>query len=451
MLVHECIPGRAVLASVPLLSLLEKLPSYFLRPEIPLGPKDSALAAVAWDYAERKRSYRQFCQNMSTRFLQLSPEARLQDTTTGSVRLAMSFLRPWFHQSVMDDFQTATVTLCALAFSIAQWPGQWWAQEHSEMWSLIRVMVLSLAEESREKQRGQVAEVKRLQGVISELEGAVKNYEQELSSRATKKPVHLLAPLTIPPPLRPAVMPISPSPFTLGPSHNVSISIPRTRSVVPTPITPPTSPIRSAAPVFPTSKPSTPIDQVTVAASPVHSFALIDDPFTPLPLHDAPSSPLASDSGTITDVELPDVCTPKKRCLLLEQDSPRQPSTKMVIPDYIDPSSSSEPSSPIGSLSLSVPSSPVDTLVDLPTPIHSPPATEVALPLDLLTPQRYSMFEPRSYPPNTDRQAEDRGRIRRPTSAAETASCLVTGFLVGAFITLCLLSPHRRTLLTNLT
>jgi hypothetical protein len=451
VLVHESIPGTAVLASVPLLSLLEKLPSYFLRSEIPLGVKGGALAAVAWNYTERKSSYRQFCQDMSTRFLQLSPEARLQDITAGSLRLAISFLRPWFHQYVRDDFQTATVTLCALSFSIAQWPGQWWAQEHSEMWSLIQVMVLSLSEEVREKQRGQVsAEVSCLQGVITELEGTVKDYEEELSSRKIKKSAHILAPLTIPPPLRPAVMPISPSPFTLGPSFN--FSLPRTQSIVPTPITPPTSPIRSAAPEFPIGESSSPVEQATIVPSPVLSFVLSDGPLTPLPPHGASHSPLRSDSGTFTDVELPDDCfTPKKGSLLLEQGSPIHSSTPILVPSPIDPTSLILPASPI-SPSLSRPPSPVDTLVELPSPNNSPSPVEVTLPLDLLAPHRYSMFEPTLPSPILDRTAaEERRRARRPPSVTETASCIVTGFLVGAFITLCLLSPYRRTILTNLT
>ncbi|KAG6808009.1 hypothetical protein H0H87_000621, partial [Tephrocybe sp. NHM501043] len=74
-----------------------------------------------------------------------TPHTQLEDTTAGSIRLAL--LRPWFHRCVVDDFQSTTVTLCALTFNIAQWPGHWWAHEHAELWSLIRAMVLSLADE----------------------------------------------------------------------------------------------------------------------------------------------------------------------------------------------------------------------------------------------------------------------------------------------------------------
>jgi len=68
--------------------------------------------------------------------------------------------------------------VCELAYVIAQWPGQWWARDHREMWDIIRTMVHVLGEEVREKHRGQVfAEVKRLEDIVINLEQVVRSYE----------------------------------------------------------------------------------------------------------------------------------------------------------------------------------------------------------------------------------------------------------------------------------
>ena len=100
VLVWGYIPGTAVLASVPLSQMFTKLPSYFLLPDAPVSPdgKDTPLARLAWDYTRKKPSYRQFCQDMSDRFLRMPVDRRLRDTTAGAVRLALSHLRPWFHR-----------------------------------------------------------------------------------------------------------------------------------------------------------------------------------------------------------------------------------------------------------------------------------------------------------------------------------------------------------------
>ncbi|KAF8654814.1 hypothetical protein AX16_003383 [Volvariella volvacea WC 439] len=178
VLVHECIAKNAVYASIPLLQLLEKLPSYFLRPDA--APRDSPLAAIAWDYKEKKPNYRQFCQQMSNNFLQSSQDVRLRDTTTGSVRLAAVFLRPWFHIMVSNNsFELAIATLRDLASSIARWPGQWWARDHSEMWDLIKNMAIALAEEIRQEQRVQ-AGARRRQPTEDHLERFVRHYQDQI-------------------------------------------------------------------------------------------------------------------------------------------------------------------------------------------------------------------------------------------------------------------------------
>ncbi|KAH7915891.1 hypothetical protein BJ138DRAFT_1176169 [Hygrophoropsis aurantiaca] len=177
VLVHGSIPSSAVLASVPLLSIVDKLPSYFLS-QVSEKEGMSPFEHLSWDTMDRKPSFRQFCQDMSDQFLHLSTEHRLRDATGSSVRLAMAFMRPWFHSVVSEDFTTATDKVCDLAFIIAQWPAQWWSRDHVEMWDVIRSLVQAVGEEVQEKNRGDsVKEVRRLQGVVMELERVLTDYE----------------------------------------------------------------------------------------------------------------------------------------------------------------------------------------------------------------------------------------------------------------------------------
>lgn len=114
-------------------------------------------------------------------------ELRVRDTAAGSVRLAVAFLRPWFHQTVRDDFELAKTKLCELALVIAQWPGQWWARDHAEIWELTRLMVQTLSEEVREKQKYEVGEeVKTLQSFVDNLEGMVRMYQSQVAAKAAK-------------------------------------------------------------------------------------------------------------------------------------------------------------------------------------------------------------------------------------------------------------------------
>jgi hypothetical protein len=181
--VHGSIPGTAVFTSIPILSIIDRLPSYLLRSDIS-DSKEMPFNRLAWDYTERKPNYRQFCQDMSTKFLRMPTELRLRDTTSGSIRLAVVFLRPWFHKMVQDDFGLATLKLRELAFVIAQWPGQWWVRDHIEIWELIPLMVQTLAEEVREKQKYEVGqEVKTLQRFVDDLEQLVRQYELQIASK----------------------------------------------------------------------------------------------------------------------------------------------------------------------------------------------------------------------------------------------------------------------------
>ncbi|THH11449.1 hypothetical protein EW146_g8044 [Bondarzewia mesenterica] len=173
VLVYGYVPGTAVLASIPILSILPKLPSYFLRPNSGDAPADKhdSYGDLSWNLAQQRPSYQQFCQQMSEQFLRSSVDLRLRDTTAGAVRLAMCFLRPWFQKHALKDFQGAVGTVSELAYIMARWPGQWWVREHTEIWDLIQSMVHVIGEEVREAQRMHaLSEVTRLQGVVSELQ-----------------------------------------------------------------------------------------------------------------------------------------------------------------------------------------------------------------------------------------------------------------------------------------
>ncbi|TFK31539.1 hypothetical protein BDQ12DRAFT_618727 [Crucibulum laeve] len=360
VLVHAAIPTTAVISSVPLLHILEKMPRYFLLPDSPMTGS-SPLSRVRWDYKEKKPSYRLFCQEMSNSFFNLSPALRLRETSTGSIRLALELLRPWFYCTINNDAERATGTLSIIALTIARWPGQWWAQDHSELWDLVHSMAIALGEELREKDECLLEEeVARLNYVISRLEGAVSDYEIPLkmtseeissatsstSSRPLPLPIEMEAIADTPPKMEEHLLPVV---------ERMVISLPPL-------LAPPSLP---------------------VALSP------------PMELSTFYSSLPSNEENT--DIASASITQPEKPTLMTQSE------VKLIC--------NSEPSYP--------PSS------------SSPKSADI---------MQSPALEPHA------QEAEEESGIRVPT-VAEAASCLVTGFLVGAFITLCLLSPHRRALL----
>ncbi|KAI0083781.1 hypothetical protein BDY19DRAFT_987807 [Irpex rosettiformis] len=207
VLVWGHIPGTAILASIPLLQILNRLPSYFLCHNIN-DAKDSPLFRLGWDFAQKKPNYRQFCQVISERFLQMPVEKRLRDTTAGSVRLAIALLRPYFHKHISDDFTAATLHVYNLSYVIAQWPGQWWSREHLEIRDLIRHIVHLVGEEMREAKRVQaLADATRMEKVVGGLQQFAQSYDTR--SRPRKHtPALPLSPAPSPSPTLP------PSPTT---------------------------------------------------------------------------------------------------------------------------------------------------------------------------------------------------------------------------------------------
>lgn len=337
VLVHGSIPSSAVLASVPLLSIIDKLPSYFFRQDTIVDKRSSSsqFDILSWDTMDRKPSFRQFCQDMSDQFLRLPTEHRLRDATGSSVRLAMSFLRPWFHSVVVDDFSEATETVRSLAFIIAQWPAQWWSREHLEIRDVIHSLVQSVGEEVREKQKGMAAEeVRRLQGMFSNLERVVEDDEEtEIGSSVDSTDDMVEAKVE-----ESVVMPPSP------PASIIEWSVDEDTLILALP---------------------------TAAAPPAASF----------------SQAALGDVATANS-ESPDRNRPKTPTLIF-----------------------------------------APTIV-----VHQQ--------------QRSAIEQTRPTPESESHHEEpQRHPKRRPHSLAETATCIVTGLLVGAFITLCIVNSQKRTLI----
>jgi hypothetical protein len=164
------VPRQAVLASIPLLHILRKLPSYFLNKDIQVID-GNPLDRIAWKYTQRRLSYRQFCRDMSTLFLNRPDDVKLRDSTGGAVRLAMAFLRPFFHRVVQDDFDKVIFYLRTLAVSISRWPGEAWVGNYPEVKKIVDSMALALGEELREKYAAlHQEEISRLRLVINDLE-----------------------------------------------------------------------------------------------------------------------------------------------------------------------------------------------------------------------------------------------------------------------------------------
>jgi len=245
------VPRTAVLASVPLLQILRKMPSYFLRKDMQLisgNPLDQA----AWDYKNRKVHYRQFCQDMSKMFLDRPIDVRLRDSTAGAVRLALSFLRPFFHRVVQDDFDTAISYLRAFAITISGWPGDWWVRDHPEVQQIVESMVLALGEELREKYASQQKEeITRLHVVIDGLEQTIRAQSTVENSKHVLEDIEIDSDgdfeLEFEETDEPTLVAIdSPPAVRHRPSLKMSVAVlPRIPISFQTPITPPESPRNS--------------------------------------------------------------------------------------------------------------------------------------------------------------------------------------------------------------
>ncbi|KAJ6616705.1 hypothetical protein B0H10DRAFT_2036011 [Mycena sp. CBHHK59/15] len=168
VLVYGAIPPSAVLASVPLLRIINSLPSYCLRyrsPKHTHAAGGSPLDRVAWTYLS-KPSYRRFCEENSALFLSAPHEIRFRDSTVGAVRLALAVLAVWFHRMLQlrlphdsegdsVNLDAAVAKLYHLARAIAVWPaGSCWTDVEREMRdSAIHAIVVLVAEQVRDTYR----------------------------------------------------------------------------------------------------------------------------------------------------------------------------------------------------------------------------------------------------------------------------------------------------------
>ena len=239
------IPRPAVLASIPIFQILHKMPSYFLREDVQILD-GNPLDQVAWDYAGDKPSYRRFCQHMSKLFFSRPAEVQLRDCTAGAVRLAVAFLRPFFHSVVLDDFDVAISYLRTFALTISQWPGQSWANDHPEVRKVIESVVLALGEELREKYRHQQQEeICRLQDIIDGLQYAARTQGPQTVPDNVEVDSDGDSENEFEESDEPTLVNIIPPSVKKRPSLEMSIAVlPRMPVSFQTPITPPDSPRR---------------------------------------------------------------------------------------------------------------------------------------------------------------------------------------------------------------
>ena len=183
-------------SSIPLLKLLERLPSYLTTFET---DKSSPFERLSWDYTQRKQSFELFCKDAAERFLKMPTEKRLRDTTTSAVRLSLAFLRPWLHRISLDDVDSAEAALTSLAIVVGRWPGQLWVRDHSEVSELCGAMVEIVLEEIRESQKTQkAADAEKMQGIVDQIRRLSVECEKETSRRRLLEAVTTPSPFSSP-------------------------------------------------------------------------------------------------------------------------------------------------------------------------------------------------------------------------------------------------------------
>ncbi|KAK7460969.1 hypothetical protein VKT23_008897 [Stygiomarasmius scandens] len=508
VLVYGFIPRSAVLASVPLLSVLDRLPSYFTKPSTSERP----LYVLSWDFDSKQSTYRKFCQEMADRFVRLPFQTRVRDTAVGSVRLAITLLDPWFHVMVHEDLQKAVAKAREMASVIAHWPEPSGSRETNEMGVLIRSLIYLLAEEVRAKHTCKTeAEVSRLQGVIDRLEDVVHDQEKLLNGRSLDDTPNLVShgqvgelaiaeqqdtfvdefPGTVPlstSPTRPLKITI-PS-FTDTSSSGSSSTSPITPSDFSTPSLPPTpSKSHFVSPIL--NEPPSPIfSSISTQSSPPHSPLLLPSthlasPLTPLNLQRPLSShedsvgtpPVPSTSSTISGRERPSLAIPLPApwSSLASATSPSAyfsalPSLPTATPE-MDSHMSDGCRAILGDLKmyLTAPSSKAlsplergseleDLEVDHQVDVKGKGkaiSEEVDEEKDDLfcknDEEDFEVLQLKDYEGLDNSLVPEGYRSPSRYSGQDTVSCVISGFLVGAFITLCILSSQRRTLITNLT
>ncbi|KAF8142917.1 hypothetical protein K438DRAFT_1994468 [Mycena galopus ATCC 62051] len=175
VLVYGCIPQAAILTSVPLLRIIDELPSYCRRPPSALPPR-TEMERLCPSFLLQKPSFRNFCVAQSATFSCASANVRFRDSTAAAVQLALAFLGVWFHwmlqlhpprgndHTVFSDAAVTKVT--ELARMIAVWPA---ASQTTKMWeAVIREITLLVAEEVKTCRRPDAETTSHLSPAVSD-------------------------------------------------------------------------------------------------------------------------------------------------------------------------------------------------------------------------------------------------------------------------------------------
>ncbi|KAG9226624.1 hypothetical protein CCMSSC00406_0006151 [Pleurotus cornucopiae] len=463
VLVYGSIPTTAVYNSVPLLDILEKLPSYFLHSEntpVYTAPFTTPLDRVAWNYTNRKLSYRQFCREMSARFQQLPFETRLRDTTAGSVRLAAAFVSPWFHGTIPVDFSESVRVLTKLALVISQWPGQWWSRDHyAEISHVVQAITVVLAEQVRDSLKSGTLDNTLESWTLEEIPEGMQPTTFEMSPKASAGQETIsIAPTPSDAKLResdstdvPSVLESEEATDTIRPIiDKIAIQIPISAGIddLATPRPPPSA-------IY--NKTPTSLHDVLRAANILaheksyHTASDMDAQRS----RRLSSSSITSSQHTLEESILSDsdtiACDDDEvihnHHRKLSEDLSATSSMPLQLIDE-DPESASEHGSD------SEPEE-EDSCIDS-CPESEPAVAEVAEelvpspsaePIGETNADDWTVVSPVSAVPPDESAEETNKRTRGDgPSALETASYALTCFLIGSFITLCVLSPHRRAL-----
>ncbi|CAK5264025.1 unnamed protein product [Mycena citricolor] len=130
--IHGAIPQSAVLGSIPLLRILDKLPSFCLAPQrhhLSHGAP-GPLARVSWAYhpTSKTAKFHEFCAHLSAVFASLPNDKQHEDSAEGAVRLALTLVGGWFYWTMGSgrasqvDADEAVETVVEMAKSLARWP-----------------------------------------------------------------------------------------------------------------------------------------------------------------------------------------------------------------------------------------------------------------------------------------------------------------------------------------
>lgn len=204
VLIFHSVRKRAVLASLPLRPLLDSLPAYF-RP----GPCDMHMP---WLGSTHKHSYSSFCREMNARFLRQDDSTRLHSATTGSLRLACSFLRPWLSRPFVEQDHLISM-VSSLALHIAHWPARIWSIEHPEIEGIIAETTILLVEHLQFDRKEREESFGTLEAAIEDLEhiigacqdrlgkgndnSSVNEQQYEIPEEIQSTPSALLDPVTL--------------------------------------------------------------------------------------------------------------------------------------------------------------------------------------------------------------------------------------------------------------